>query len=382
MERTVHLDSGDVATYTLGEPMDGAFDLLYKAFLEKGIRSTDHEFRQAAFQYFDRYRNDINAPAAHDHYFICFTPLWNACMSSGRLDVAERVWQLAFEPVEEWEQAHPGELIDKGALCYFWGATALLRGDLDRGYLLVHQSVEEDSRTSGLPLPPTPSFALVSLDYQKPDQCFRPWVIEQGRYFEIFVKDYAAIHGRPLAIDDVKRRFLDKPPTLDAVFLITFTVARLRGISGLPDQTKRNAFAGQIELNLLFDLLLVIDVAVRHANPMRTKKARNGKLAELTFYDQALYLLKSSGHPHEKHFADVHHQFDHTIETAIQEALDGTLTSSAGPLDRIQCDVHLAYELRNRSAHEIETVPIIWKEFDRVQRVVFRCFCAVVDYLY
>src|SRR5882724_4449530 len=117
--------------------MDGAFDRLYATFFEKGTRSIDEEFRKSAFQYFDSYLHDVNAPAAHDHYFICFTPMWNAFMSSGRLDSAERVWELAFEPVEQWERAHPGEFIDKGTLCYFWGATALLRGNLDRGYLLI-----------------------------------------------------------------------------------------------------------------------------------------------------------------------------------------------------------------------------------------------------
>jgi hypothetical protein len=131
--------------------MDGSVDRLYVAFLEKGIRSSDEKFRETAFQYFDSYLHDVNAPAAHDNYFICFTPMWSAFMTSGRLDLAEGVWELAFEPVEKWESAHPGEFIDKGTLCYFWGATALLRGNRDRGYLLIHQSVEEDSRTSGQP---------------------------------------------------------------------------------------------------------------------------------------------------------------------------------------------------------------------------------------
>jgi len=372
MGRTVHLAGGDIETLELGQPIDGAFDRLYAAF-ENGIPSIDDEFRNAAFQYFDQYIGSVHAPAAHDHYFICFTPLWNAFMAAGRLDAAEKVWELAFEPVKEWERAHPGELIDKGTLCYFWGATALLRGNLDRGYLLVHQSVEEDSRTSRLPVPPTPSYALVSLNYQKPDQWFRPWVIEQARFFENFVKDYAATHGRPLTIDDVKLKFLDKPPNLDAIFLLTFTLARLRGISGLPDQAKSNAFAGQIELNLLFDLLLVIDGAIRAVNS-----------SEWKFSKQALFLLEKAGHRlDQRDFDDVHLQFNPAnFQIAIQDALDGTLRSRWRTLDRLQCDVHLAYELRNSGAHHIETIPIIWKEFDRVQRAILRCFCTAVDFLY
>jgi hypothetical protein len=381
--RTVHIRGVDIATYTLGQPMDDAFDRLYAAFFGKGLQSVDDEFRVAAFQYFDSYiNNNVHSPAAHDHYFICLTPIWNALLASGRLGMAERLWELAFEPVQQWEQAHPGELIDKGTLCYFWGGTALLSGNLDRGYLLIHQSVEEDSRTSRQQNPLTPSYAIVSLDDEKPDQAFRHWVIEQATFLEGFVRDYATTHHRSLTIDDVKRKFLKQPPNYDAIFLLTFTVARLHGISGLPDQAKRNPFAAQIQLNLLFDLLLVIEVAIRNVNPVKVKKGKNGKISNLMFYDQALFLLRSAGHPHEKNVGDVRHQFENNFQAAIQDALDGTLKANSVVLDRLQCDVHLSYELRNRGAHEIETVPAIWNNFDRVQRAVFRSFCATVDFLY
>lgn len=297
------------------------------------------------------------------------------------LGMAERLWELAFEPVQQWEQIHPGELIDKGVLCYFWGATALLTGNLDRGYLLIHQSVEEDGRTSGTQNPLTPSYALVSLDYEKPDQAFRNWVIEQATFFDGFVHDYAATHHRSLALDDVKRKFLERPPNCDAIFLLTFTIARLHGISGLADQAKRNPFAGQIQLTLLFDLLLVIEVAIRHANPTK-QVIKNGKKSDLTFYDQALFLLRRAGHRYEKHIANVHRQFKNNFEAAIQDALDGKLKANSVLLDQLQCDMHLSYELRNRGAHEIETVPTIWNNFDRVQRAVFRCLCATIDFLY
>jgi hypothetical protein len=289
--------------------------------------------------------------------------------------MAEQLWELAFEPVRQWEHTQPGELIDKGILCYFWGWSALLNGNLDRGYLLIHQSFQEDSRTSGQQTPRTPSYALVSLDYKQDRQAMQEWVLTQASFLESFVDDYAATYLRPLTIDDVKLKFLDTPPDYDAVFLLTFTVARLHGLSGLPDQAKRNPFAGQVQLNLLFDLLLVIEVAIRKVNPAATAKTY--------FFDQAKFLLQSAGYPlHQRDFDDVHVQFKADFGAAIKNALDGALKSNWVKLDRLQCDVHLAYELRNRGAHEVETVSIIWTDFDRVQRAVFRCFCATIDFLY
>ena len=90
--------------------------------------------------------------------------------------------------------APPAELIDKGTLFYFWGSTTLLRGSLDRGYLLIHQSVEEDSRTSGVQIPLTPSYADVCLDYETPDQAFQFWPVEPASFLEVFVHDYVNTH--------------------------------------------------------------------------------------------------------------------------------------------------------------------------------------------
>ena len=374
MGRTVDICGVEMPTQSLGQPMDDAFDRLYKEFSEKGFLPVDDEFKTTASRYFDGFIGSVHAPAAHDHYFYCFLPIWNVLVSNGRPGMAERLWELAFEPVRQWEYAHPSQPIDKGALCYFWGWSALLNGNLDRGYLLIHQSFQEDSRTSGQQTPRTPSYALISLDYQQDRQAMQEWVLTQASFLESFVDDYATTHHRPLTIDDVKRRFFDKPPNYDVIFLLTFTVARLHGISGLPLQAKHNAFAGQIELNLLFDLLLVIDVAIRHANP-----ARNAKY----FSEQVSFLLQQAGHAlHQRDFQDVHAQFDADLGTAIRDALDGRLKTNWVILDRLQSDLHLAYELRNRGAHQIETVPIIWEDFDRVQRAVFRCVCATIDFLY
>ena len=207
---------------------------------------------------------------------------------------------------------------------------------------------------------------------EQPAQAFQSWVLEQASFFEEFIDDYAPIHHRSLSIDDIKRKFLCNPPGYDAVFLLTFTVARLREIGSLPGQAKRNPFTGQIQLNLLFDLLLVVDVTIRKKNSGQSK-----------FSEQARFLLDSTGHRlTQAQFEEVHRQFKSHFEAALQGALDGTIKAHSLALDRMQCDVALAYELRNRGAHEVETLPTIWNDFDRVQRAIFRTLCASIDYLY
>ena len=145
----------------------------------------------------------------------------------------------------------------------------------------------------------------------------------------------------------------------------------VREVERLPDQAKRNPFVGQAQLNLLFDLLLVIDTAIKEKN----STARN-------FFSCAITSRSRRSSTHSGALAEVNHQFNDNFEATLGAALDGTLTFQSLILDRLQCDVALAYGLRNRGAHNIETVPTIWNDFDPVQNTVFRTLCATIDFLY
>ncbi len=351
--------------------LEVAFERLYeKVMVARAEPELDAEFRTAASQYFDSYVSSVNAPAAHDHYFYGFSPLWAYFRGNGRLDLAEYIWQMALDPARKWEGAHSGQQIDKGVPYYFLAIAALLRGSIDSGYILAHQAAEEDRRTSSGPrYPDTPAYALVSLNYDKDDQAFKAWVDEQAKFFKGFITEYSSTHGRSFSIDDVRDRFLRNPPNHDVVFLLTYTLSRLKEMSAIPSEAKQNLFVGQLQLNLLFDLLLVIDDAIKQKNPSKWQ-----------FVDHGIYLLGRAGHPLPQ-LGELNVQFKSNFGPRVTDALDGRLTISGKVLDRLQCDVAIAYGLRNRGAHTIKSEPVIWNDFDRIQRAVFRTFCAAIDYL-
>src|SRR6202044_3581791 len=182
-------------------------------------------------------------------------------------DEAEHIWEQALQPAQHWEQTHQGQHLHKGTPYYFWAMTALLRGHIDHGYLLIHQGVAEDIRTTGQPTPNTPGFALVTLNDTMVEQAFRQWVVEQASFLSNLVANYNTTHQRRLTIDDVKRRFIANTTDLETIFLLTYTIARLRTIARLPDHSTNNPFAGQLQINLLFDVTLVIDSAIRVKTP-------------------------------------------------------------------------------------------------------------------
>jgi hypothetical protein len=353
--------------------MEAAFDRLYEKVIVAGADpQLDVEFRAAASEYFNSYIGSVDAPAAHDHFFYGFSPLWIHFRSSWRVDLAEEIWRIALDPAQEWERTHSGNLIDKGVPYYYWAMTALLLGRIDRGYVLAHQAAEEDRRTSssGFSYPDTPAYALVSLNYDKDDQAFKVWVDEQASFLKGVITDYSNVYGRSFNIDDIRNKFLRNPPNHEVIFLLTYTIARLKEISEIPVDAKRNLFVGQLQLNLLFDLLLVIGDAIKQKNSSKWK-----------FVDHATYLLDHAGRA-LRQLGVANAQFETGFGSCMADALDGRLIINGKILDRLQCDIAIAYVLRNRAAHNIGSESVIWNEFDRIQGAVFRTFCATIDYLY
>lgn len=260
------------------------------------------------------------------------------------------------------------------------------------GYLLAHKAFQEDVDSSGQPNPDTPGYALVSLDQDKPDNAFRAWVVYQAQFLEKRLTGYNTTHGKILTLPDVRRKFLMNPPTTDTLFLFTYTLARLMNINESPDHTRTNAFAGQLEMNILFDITLVIEESIKHKNP--SKHRPDGR--KLTFVHQGDYLLATAGHPltlvsangqpvNTPQLGYINSLFedDTTFDATLQAAVDGTVTKGPNPtLDRLQCDVALAYGIRNHAAHNTDTAPTIWNRFDEVQQALFRVLFATIEHLY
>lgn len=368
MTRTLILGGREIVIEALRHPLDEAFDRLHAAYFGDTPLAWD-EFEAVALQYFT---NNAGSTAAHDAYFNNFTVIWRNLLDAGRYDHAERLWQQALQPALRWEEANPNQRLHKGTPYYFWSMTVLLRGDIDQGYLLIHQAVDEDIRTSGQRTPDTPGYALVSLNYQRVDQAFRQWVIAQAQFLSDLLTNYTTTHTRTLTLSDVKQRFLDRPPGKETIFLLTYTLARLMKLAALPLHTTKNPFAGQLQLNLLFGMTLVIDTAIKAKNNTKWK-----------FIDHAEHLLTTVGAPlSNQELGEINGQFNNNFDATLAAALDGTLAITYRALNRLQCDVALAYGLRNHGAHNTGTAGTMWNRFTEVQQALFRAFFATIDHLY
>ncbi|MGB2727353.1 MAG: hypothetical protein WBD09_02610 [Halobacteriota archaeon] len=157
----------------LGEVMNSQFLRLHESHFS-GHGFDLSKFRDEALEFFDHNENDYRA---HDGFFNNFTIIWRNFQSQGRFKNAEHLWDLALNVSYEWENKNQNKGIHKGTPYYFWGVTCILNGDLEKGFLLMHQALEEDKRTHKTKTPKTPAYSFVTLDYENQDQFFRPKVV-------------------------------------------------------------------------------------------------------------------------------------------------------------------------------------------------------------
>ena len=369
MERKVIIGRQEIIIRALGQPVDSAFDRLHEAYF--GRRPLPWpELEAAALGLFAARPADW---AAHNDYFNNFTVIWQDLLNAGKYRDAECLWRTALDAALKWERSNPTLRIHKGTPYYFWSMTALLHDDVDGGYLLAHQALQEDIKTSQQPRPSMPAYWLVSLNYSEVHQAFQHWLQKQAQFLDSLLSNYKTQFGSSIMLKDVKRRFLDTPPTVDALFLLTYTLARLMRLTNAPNHLTVNPFAGQLELNILFDLALVIDNSIKPKNSPHQE-----------FIRHAEYLLGVAGRPlTNAQLREINGQFKSDFDVTVQSALDARLTLPDGTaLDRLQSDVALVYGLRNYGAHNTSTVPTVWSRFMEVQQSAFRTLFATIEYMY
>lgn len=333
----------------------------------------DQSFDRASLEFFDKANDD---PAWHDHYFNYLAAFSNGFSQHELWHKAENFLQRTIQPALEWEKNHPGRFIHKGTAFYFWGMAAICRGELDMGYPLMHQALQEDIRTHQTGTPNTPAFAFATLDYDKQDQAFRVWTQHQAKYLEQFLANYRLAYTKGLALGDFRRRFLASPPSLDIIFLFTYALGKFFLFTGVPPYARQSDFASQLEINLLFDLLLVVDASI---------KVRNPNPQDNVFSMHATFLSNAAGLglTQQNIQGEINLAFSNDFNRTLTDILGGAFRFQNGStLTGLAGDLAIAYGLRNYGAHKLFAAPAVQQRFEQIRQSLFNVLFITVETLY
>ena len=331
----------------------------------------DEAFNRASLEFFDRANDDTSL---HDRYFSILAGFINRHIQAGLWYKAETMWRSVIQPALDWEAQHPNRFIHKGTPFYFWGMAAIIRGELDMGYPLMHQALQEDIRTHQNARPDTPAYAFATLDYTKVDQAFRDWTEYQARFLEPLLENYRSSHTMVLNLDDFRRRFLLSPPSLDVIFLFTYALGKFSLFDRVPPYARQNDFTSQLELNLLFDILLVIDASIG---------ARNPGVNSFPLHAAHLSNEAGLGLTQNKLQNELNPVFQADFNLTLANILNGAFQFGDGTgLTGLAGDLAVAYGLRNYGAHHISSVPTVQLRFNEIRQSLFNVLFLTIEMLY
>lgn len=356
----------------LGEPMNSQFLSLHEGYFSS--RVLDHtKFREQTFHFFDESNGDYDE---HDRYFNNFTTIWHPFLKRGQFADAVQLWKLALSIAHEWEDIHQDKRIHKGTPYYFWAVTCILSEDLEKGFLLMHQAVEEDRETGETDRCNTPACSFVSLDHENKRQFFLPKVKEIAEFVDEKLTDYRSSRSGTLTLSDLKSNFLELTAVQEVVFYFVFELFRLKKVGRKIDQSlTHNTFGSLLQASVIFDLCRIIDNAIKHKNPNQWNFREH-----LTFLSSRSSLQINNttiGHEH------LNGKFTKNFSNTLQELLDSRYRFRYIPTpQRIDEDFAITYGFRNFGAHRIENQPVIYQNFEEILQRVLNALFFCVENLY
>ncbi len=367
--------------FSLGDPIDSYLKCLFTEFFNEPIRPYPDFIRDRykdlesnIHSYFD---GKIDNTVGQDYLFNNLTIIWKTYQINGRVGEAQQFWQDILNIVLDWESSRNSR-IHKGSLFYFWSQTAILQGQLDKGFFLIHSAYEEDVLTNKNQLPGTPAFRTVSLDYSEKGNLLYGLVESWAKYLGNLISSYQTLTGNKLSLDDFRAKFLNQPPNRDVLFSFTYTLARFYDFDLLPSSILRGNFTSLFELNSLFDLVLVVDSVIYSS--ISTPNSDDWKFINLASH----VLVKSGISPDSgqngTHFRHINSMKNVDFDRTLNELMDQTLVYPDGiKPSKLECDLGVTYCLRNYSAHSIGSFPIIRQRYGDIRQSVFNTLFLAIE---
>lgn len=360
----------------LGPELAEQFRLYLREHLGRVGIFNEQAFIEAASRYFDQHAADYTAI---DRFFNKFTLIWRNLLQRGFLLHAEREWVFAVRVATDWEKL-TGRRMHKGTPYYFWGMTSLLGGDVDRGFLQLHQSLDEDRITHATDDPNTPGMNFVRLDDNSGPLSGE--VAEVLGIVDTALSEYGKQRGGTLPVPDFRAKFLEarkgsalrsdgKPASMtEVVFQFTYTSFRLRKLlKQVPRGFQRNSFAAMLQASILFDLCVCVDQTIR------TRWGAKGM-----FKKQIEFLAKKRGLGLAGRLEELNDDFKGDAATTVRRLLDGSYNYKDGTAPvGIEVDFALAYGLRNLRAHEIAALRVVWERFDELVQAILNSMFYTVE---
>lgn len=379
MEQLKNMNSSLENDKTLGElffPDDKEMAATYVALVESSFYLNRNflgvflnhflpNFENAAIAHFTKFPiiDDLQQP-----FINSLTPFWKKLIKNQQYAQSQILWENVLSMVERISE-HFHHRIHKGAIFYYWGISAILNGELEKGYRLMGEALVEDIKTYKNKDPDTPAYKFVHFDYKDKNQNFCYYLNELRNIWVEYLENYKNENSSKLDDVAIQKRFLLNHPNSECVLLLNYSLARIKQLSSIKN-TPDNFLAGILDQNLLFDLTLVIDLSL---------KPRTGNFG----LDISNLWKKINPNMCQEKLQQINGAVINNFYSGISSLLSRQFTDSdLGKLNSIECDIAITYVIRNHSAHNIDPNLILPIKSYSLIRSIFNVLFFVIDSQY
>jgi len=358
---------------SINSEVDNGFIALHKAYFHNGTYNFD-DLKAISLRYFDSISNFQNKYELHNNFFNNFTIIWNSFLARRDYGKSEWIWELCIDLAHQWESDNSDFRIHKGTPFYFWGMTAILRGDLDKGYVLMHNALQEDIETTGLKSPNTPSLKFVIADYSSDEQAFSDWPKIQATYINKRISLYNNNFFKDFSLDKFWKSLLLSDLEKGIIYQFAHYISKFYDISRKPRYIYKGDFACQLIQDLLFDLARIVDAVIYQKH--KSEKYLKQHIQFIS--DQLNFGLDSNK------IQEINGKFrDSGFGPTLLSILDNEFQfEDQSNLDQNTKCLAILYGIRNHGAHNVVSSPVITDRYDEIELNIFFALFLIVENFY
>ena len=140
----------------------------------------------------------------------------------------------------------------------------------------------------------------------------------------------------------------------------------------IPQFALESSFASQLQGNLLFDLVSVVDAAIQPKN-LSDRWRFIAKAEDLS--------QRHTGQLTNSVLRELNGSFNKDFDGTMAELLDYRHKTQQGTLlDPLDSAIGVAYGIRNEWAHDVPAADVIWRRFNEIKQRTFDTLFMTVDF--
>ncbi|MCK4521253.1 MAG: hypothetical protein KAU20_01675 [Nanoarchaeota archaeon] len=363
------------------EALNLEFEKAY-LFFQQGKFILDASFKKSLFEYLDAHFQDHYSE--HDKLFQKFNVFWlenNYIIRPFQL--CDIVFEKILSLVYEWEKTNSPNRVHKGTLYYFYGMICILKGEIDKGLLLMHQASNEDGN---LGRNTTPSKSFILLDEENPYQFFRAKVVETVNFLNEYISNYCATTSSTFDITNLRTSLLKKAEHKEESFFFVYCIYKLEKIiNRIDERIRKNKLASFIETTIIFELCKLCEVLLKKIYVESLIKHNYNNKSDFIHYIDYFCndnLVSLNLRQNNLGFlnAEIKNNFQNTIQALVNNSYTHhSFISSPSP---IEYSIALTYCLRNFGGHKIEEQQTLCNEFEKIVKAIFNFIFFMIEKKY